>query len=415
MRVIMGMQGVIWIFFLLLAWRDYSVSFRTALFFPALLLIAAIPWPTRIEEPLTRALMSGVTGFAVEALHLGGFVAHREGEVIVFPNAIVGVSEACSGIRSLQAALVFSLILGEWRRGSWGKRVELVGIGFGLALVGNLLRTFVLCWLASQKGMEVMERYHDRSGFALLVFLVGGIGAWSLWRIPPPLRKESAGRFWIHFKHQASRGMSRVLVAGVILGCGMNFFVDRQIRRSEWNGGASVVWNRAPSDRVVSIPSEVWRNLRASSGEWVESRLKDWERGRLEYYHFHWETIRDSEGVRLHRPDWCMKGIGWKRMREPVQGELQTQNGVIQGYWIEYRRPGEEALQFWTLLRNGKRLEIDFSAPALVEDFSWKNFLFPHEPSSSWEMVSVAVSSPLIRPERKQMEEVTKERLRSVR
>jgi len=110
MRLIMGMQGGIWFLFLIFGWRDFSIGVRQGMLFPALLLLTVIPWPTRIEEPLTRALMSWVTGFAIELIHFAGIAAHREGELIVLSKGIVGVSEACSGIRSWQAAFVFSLI-----------------------------------------------------------------------------------------------------------------------------------------------------------------------------------------------------------------------------------------------------------------------------------------------------------------
>ncbi|MES2307532.1 MAG: exosortase/archaeosortase family protein [Verrucomicrobiota bacterium] len=411
MRLVMGMQGGVWILFLLTAWGDYSSSFRKALIFPGLLLLTAIPWPTRIEEPLTRILMSWVTGFAVEILHLSGVVAHREGDVIVFPHAMVGVSEACSGIRSLQAVLVFSLIFGEWRRGRFSRRIELVIVGFILALSGNLLRTLSLSWIASQRGMDVMEQNHDRSGWLLLVFLIGGMGAWSIWRMPVLVQNPKRENFISSWKHRRSFGMTLILGFGLLLGLGMNMRIFLQNQNGELRKGSLIEWRSSSLDRKVSIPSEVWRNLRAISGEWIESPLKDFEGGRLEYYHFDWGAIRDSQGVRLHRPDWCMNGIGWKRLGVPRSGELRTENGILEGYWIEYQRPGENALQFWTLLRNGERVEIHFDAPALVEDFSWKNFVFPHEPSSTWEMISIAVSSPLMMPDQKQIESIAGERI----
>ena len=412
MRVMMGIQGAIWALFVLFGWRDYTPQFRSAVTVPFLLLLTSVPWPTRVEEPLTRALMSWVTGGAMELLHLIGVIAHREGELIIFPNAIVGVSEACSGIRSLQAAFVFSLILGEWRRGGIRQRAELLLIGLILALSGNLLRTLALCGIASNSGMEQMEYWHDTSGNLLLLFLIGGLVGWSLWRIPQAKGGEEVHSVSFHqIKHQSSKSMRVILMIAIVLAIGINLHAYFQRSNEGVNSEPVIEWRKSTGDRSLSIPSEVWRNLRASSGEWIERKIEGFEAGKMEFYHFYWKPIRDSQGVRLHRPDWCMQGLGWKRIGAPVQGEILIQGGKLEGYWIQYRKPGGEAVQFWTLLRNQSRVEIDFQAPALVEDVHWRTFLFPQEQSSTWEMISIVVSSPWMVPEQRQVEELAIERI----
>lgn len=416
MRVMMGIQGAIWALFVFFGWRDFTPQFRSGVTIPFLLLLTSVPWPTRLEEPLTRALMSWVTGGAIELLHLIGVVAHREGELIIFPNAIVGVSEACSGIRSLQAAFVFSLILGEWRRGGIGQRAVLLLIGLILALAGNLLRTLALCGIATYSGMEQMEHWHDTSGNLLLFFLITGLVGWSLWRIPQAKGGEEALRWTLpQIKHQSSKTMSLILVISIVLMIGINLYSYFQHSNENVSSQPVIEWKKSIGDRTLSIPSEIWRNLRASSGDWIERKIEGFEAGKVEFYHFYWKPIRDSQGVRLHRPDWCMQGIGWKRMGTPVPGEILIQGGKLEGYWIQYRKPGGEALQFWTLLRNQKRVEIDFQSPALLENFNLRTFLFPQEQSSTWEMISIVVSSPWMVPERRQVEELVIERIQKKR
>ncbi len=423
MRMIMGLQGGIWFLFIVLGWRDYPSEFRRSLMIPALLLLTAIPWPTRIEEPLTRFLMSGVTGVAIELLHLAGFLAHREGELIIFPNAIVGVSEACSGIRSLQASLVFSLLLGEWRRGGFKQRAELLLLGASLSVFGNLLRTLALCGIAATSGMESMEKWHDTSGNLLLFILMGTLVAWSYGRIPhPPDREEKSegleGRFGKEvgqclcaMGHRPSLGMTIVLIAALIFLLITNMFYFLYQKQADQGAPPLVQWIYSEGDQARSIPSEVWRNLRASSGEWIELQVKGFEFGKAEFYHFYWQPIRDSQGVRLHRPDWCMKGIGWKQIGEPMGGEIEIQGGKLQGYWLQYRKPKGEALQFWTLLRNQNSVPIDFHSSGAIENFGFKSFLFPREERSAWEMISLVVSSPWIAPEKNQVEQIAKERV----
>jgi hypothetical protein len=54
---------------------------------------------------------------------------------------VLGIDEACSGVRSLQATLMVSLFLGEIHRLKIGARVALVAIGFGAAFLTNIGRS----------------------------------------------------------------------------------------------------------------------------------------------------------------------------------------------------------------------------------------------------------------------------------
>ncbi len=417
MRLIMGMQGGIWFLFLIFAWRDFSIGVRRGMLFPALLLLTVIPWPTRIEEPLTRALMSWVTGIAMELIHFAGIASRREGELIILSNGVVGVSEACSGIRSLQAAFVFSLILGEWRQGSITRRGELFLVGIGLALLGNLLRTLGLCGIASFYGMESMERWHDFSGNLLLMTIMGGLVGWSFWRIRQQEREGSEqelGAALRRLGHHRCVGMTVILMLALCLLGGMRGAVYFQQKAEGVESSPSVQWIRSEGDRTLGITSEVWRNLRCHSGEWIERQGEGIDFEKMEFYRFYWKPIRDSQGVRLHRPDWCMKGLGWKRVGEPIAGEMEVEGGKLHGYWIHYRKPGGEAIQFWTLLRNQERVEVDFNTASLVEEMSLRTFLIPREERSSWEMISLVVSSPWMVPEQKQVEEIGRKRIQKI-
>jgi exosortase len=81
--------------------------------FPILFLLAGVPWIFQCEFLLVQELMrlnaAGVAG----ALHLLGISARAAGNTITLSTGQLGVSEACSGIRSLQAALMMALFFGE--------------------------------------------------------------------------------------------------------------------------------------------------------------------------------------------------------------------------------------------------------------------------------------------------------------
>jgi hypothetical protein len=72
--------------------------------------------------------MELATSVTVELLTLFHFPV-QHGNVIEVRTGFLGVDEACSGRRSLQATLMVSLFLGELYRASWIPRAILILIG----------------------------------------------------------------------------------------------------------------------------------------------------------------------------------------------------------------------------------------------------------------------------------------------
>src|SRR5437868_4641242 len=92
-------------------------------------------------------------------------------------NGLVGVNEACSGIRSLQTSLMIGLLFGELKRLSISRRTALVGEAVAIALVANFLRAVFLVAIAATKNISEISRWHDLAGYTIvgLVF-VGTMG-----------------------------------------------------------------------------------------------------------------------------------------------------------------------------------------------------------------------------------------------
>lgn len=153
--------------------------------FPLLFFYLAVPLPKIIWNPVVFSLQSLVTTLNVETLNLMGIPAERRAHLIQLPNCVVGVDEACSGIRSLQSSLMAALFVGDLtlRRGG-GKALFLVA-GIGLAMLGNFLRSLYLSLTAYREGPEALKAVHDSAGWSVLVFTAGGVIllAWALTRL----------------------------------------------------------------------------------------------------------------------------------------------------------------------------------------------------------------------------------------
>ena len=140
-----------------------------ALAFPVCLFLVAVPWPTIVEAPLIQGLMRANIGVTVELLSVIGIPAVQHGNVIEIATGLVGIDEACSGIRSLQAALMLSLFFGELYALSFRRRALCVFAGFALAFAFNVGRTLLLTQIASAKGIGAMASWHDPAGVTILV------------------------------------------------------------------------------------------------------------------------------------------------------------------------------------------------------------------------------------------------------
>src|ERR1019366_6496537 len=115
-----------------------------ALAFPVCFFLVAVPWPTIVEAPLIQGLTRANIGVTVELLSVIGIPAVQHGNVIEIATGMVGIDEACSGIRSLQAALMLSLFFGELYALSFRRRALCVFAGFALAFAFNVGRTLLL-------------------------------------------------------------------------------------------------------------------------------------------------------------------------------------------------------------------------------------------------------------------------------
>lgn len=161
------------------------------LVFPILFLATMIPWPTSVETALVQGMMRLNAEISAEFVSLCGVPAIAEGNVIRLPNGVLGVNEACSGIRSLQSTLMASLFLGGLYRLSIFGRVSLVFLGTGIAFLLNIVRTVFLSWQGAFHGIEATEKWHDSAGFAILAVVL--ICLWLISRFLEKRTRKQAG------------------------------------------------------------------------------------------------------------------------------------------------------------------------------------------------------------------------------
>ncbi len=292
--------------------------------FPVCFILVAVPWITPIEEPIVQGLMRLVAAVATETLTLCGIPAQLEGSLIRVSSGVVGVSEACSGVRSLQTSLMIGLLFGELKRLTIARRCALVGAALSLALIANFARAFFLVWVAATQNLAAVAHWHDLAGYAIvgIVFLGTVVMTQILARgtrsggLQPP-----QGDFQSPLRLPSSTFLLSTF-SWLLL---VEASVSGWYRWHERNFIATPRWTVHWPESVVgfhdvAIDDNVRSTLRYQAGRegmWPATLTlppnENSTLASLTMFFFHWDAGATSIlRARAHRPDICLPNTGWR-------------------------------------------------------------------------------------------------------
>jgi exosortase len=160
--------------------------------FPVAFMSTALTWPTLVHGWIITDLAGANARIAAEFVSVAGYPALVSGNVIEVATGRVGIAEACSGLRSLQAVWMEAWFLGECLHLNWPRRLTLVVVAAALAIVSNLLRTVFLTWEAAAHGLAAGDRWHDAAGVGELALTLTLVAIAALWIGRKKLRSHSA-------------------------------------------------------------------------------------------------------------------------------------------------------------------------------------------------------------------------------
>jgi exosortase len=295
----------------------------------AVIWIFASPPPPGTFARLALFLQTLVTDGVVWVLNAFGIAAYQDGNVIELARTSVGVSEACSGVRSLISCTVAGLFLSAVlvRRPGYRALVILLSPAIGLAM--NFLRSLLLTLLANS-GVSIEGRWHDLTGASILVGTTILLAAFALWlnRIEPAPAADpreaavpSAGR-------SPLQGM---IAAALLLAAGAAGLLTAGSRPSQPASG------RAPDlEALLPAPPLGWTARTPPDLDQFSAILQTralTERvysagpapgsARLTLYLAYWQPGQAPVSlVDTHTPDACWPGTGWEPM--PLPRKLAT-------------------------------------------------------------------------------------------
>jgi exosortase len=305
--------------------------------FPILFFFVAVPWPTQLEQFIIQGLMRADTAINVEVLNAIGIPAVQQGNVIEVGSGFVGIDEACTGVRSLQATFMVSLFLGELYDFTVGRRILLVIAGAFVAFVCNLARTFLLVFVGAERGVESIRRWHDPAGLSILFICL-----FALWGLSMLLRR-SGGAKSSHLTHDPTSFAVPRSVLFCLLGAVLFAEIATQLwyRAHESSSSRMPAWSiswptQAPNFKSMPVAEQAQELLRyneGGGGSWNSDDGHHWG-----MYFFRWLPGRTAGlFIKNHRPDICLPASGMKQIG-PEQWKFFTINGVplpIRSYVFE--------------------------------------------------------------------------------
>jgi exosortase len=340
--------------------------------FPIAFIAVAVPWPVKIESALIQTLTEWVSSLTVDGLNLCSVPAFRHGNLIEISTGMVGVEEACSGVRSFQATLMAALFLGQLWNFPLRSRAVLLGAGVVFAFFCNVGRALLLSIVAEKCGVPAIEKWHDPAGFTILGVCFAGLLALALWLRPKTGRALAAAE--LHAPENLPGALVAALavwVAFVAIGTELWYRSAPAISSAWWR----VEWpEKQPAFAEIPLTPAV-REMKFDSGRQARWREDDGTMWTMFYFRWLPGVATSRIVARWHNPDVCLAAAGFQRVAEYEPAVIQK--GDIELVFRTYRFDARDRKNFVFFCVWEDRREPG-AAPAAPEEWS---------PASRWRAV----------------------------
>ena len=316
--------------------------------FAVCFILTTLPWPGVVEEFITQGLMQLAAALTVGSLNLLHIAAFRHGNLVEVATGLLGIDEACSGVRSLQATLMVSLFLGEFYRLSVERRLVLVVAGALIAFFCNVGRTFLLCYVAAQNGAESLSKWHDPAGYIIL-----SICFFALWGVANLFSRNrqklqpSIGSAPMQLPRRLMGGLAIWLIC-TIIGVEIWYRTHETSETLHW----SFEWPTG-REHFSDVPIEDPLGDQNRAASWMESDGSQWT-----VYFSKWKAgpPRSRIAARLHRPEKCLPAVGYNLRLDRGIINIQARDLTIPFHGLEFDYAGQPVQVFFCLWQD--RLKI---------------------------------------------------------
>jgi exosortase len=350
--------------------------------------VAVAVWLFASPPPGTYArlasfLQTRVTEGVVGVMSALGIAAYRTGNVIELARTSVGVSEACSGVRSLLSCTLAGLLLSALLVRRPANRALVVALSPAAGLAMNFLRSLLLTLLANA-GVNIEGRWHDLTGASIIVATTTLVAAFALW-LRRRERAPAAGTREVPPCPVGRSPLQGMVAAGLVLSAG----AIGLLAAVDWPTSQSPA--RGP-DLMALLPepppgwtSRTTPDLDQYSGtlqthalvERVYSAGPTSDSAHLTLYLAYWRPGQASVSqVDTHTPDACWPGTGWEAKPVPSERAVLEIGGRILAP-AEFRlfvlNRFETRVWFWHLYGGKPLAFVDPDSALRLLGLAWRN------------------------------------------
>ncbi len=324
--------------------------------FPFFMLLFIIPMPNYVNKMLTFKMRLIASSLSAELLRAVGVSVFLEGNILDLGLMKLHVVDACSGLRSLVAMTVMSVVIGYFFLRRWWSKALLVIAVLPLAIFANALRVFATGYL-KVNGYEKMAEgiVHDATG--VIIFAVsGGILtglSFLLRKVEPKLEKPAGldpGHYFTGFSRPMALTLSLILMFATSA-CAMNrmetkFIVPERKAFAEF----PLEINEFRGKRL-SLSKSVLKYL--SLDDYLNAVYSDRASDQKIYVFIpYYRTQKPYHSV--HAPLSCLLGSGWELVGSRRRQVSVSQGGPINVMMMTMKKEDKRLLALYFYFQRGR-------------------------------------------------------------
>jgi exosortase len=346
--------------------------------FPIFFISTMIPWPYRMELFIVQSLTQVVVELAVDGLHFLGYPVVVAGRSLALGDISIGVNEACSGIRSLQALFMVTLFLGSlFGQSVWRRSLAVILLPIVVILV-NTGRAVFLSVQVIVNGQEAYDSWHDPAGYiAFGISMVLIYACIELLNVGSDGNRQSQGIDYRHLLSTWKSAPARRGIAGFVIFPVLLFvLVEGWFQFHEATAPPETSWTlNLPEEKADSVHYEpIHPQIEAALGYGFGYRfLKRLSRntaGEFYYYGYGPEDKLACVSSYGHSPAICMEAIGATMLNQ--YPNLMLKEGAlsipITHYLFELHSDKKQLHVFWIVWEH-RNMDID---PEDLQDLNYK-------------------------------------------
>ena len=143
---------------------------------PISLLLWMVPWPSYMLGGFYLGLKHVATIVSATLLQQLGVTVYQDGNLLVLPQFVLEIRDACSGTRSVFAMIALAMVLAILMKASLAWRVLLVSAAPVMAVASNIVRIVGTAVAAQWFGpVAAKETLHVVWGVVVFVLATGGL------------------------------------------------------------------------------------------------------------------------------------------------------------------------------------------------------------------------------------------------